>query len=162
MKKDSEKGNDLVSLCDEHSYAAKDNLKLCSINVCGLKSKLLVPEFIDYISGFDIVCITETKLDKFDNINIDNFTIITNNRDNAKHKSGGIAFLIKDKYASYLTIHTKSSTFLSIKSRGLTPFGFPLLLIGCYIPPEGTSYSHDEAFYDIEQYLCESRADQEI
>ena len=39
---------------------------MCSINVCGLNSKLRYTILQDYIN-FDIVCLTETKCDNIDN-----------------------------------------------------------------------------------------------
>ena len=42
------------------------NLKILNLNVCGLKSKLDTPEFMETCEKYDIVCLTETKLDDFD------------------------------------------------------------------------------------------------
>jgi ubiquinone biosynthesis protein COQ9 len=36
------------------------------LNVCGLKSKLLIPEFLDLIKLYDIIFFCETKLDSYD------------------------------------------------------------------------------------------------
>ena len=42
-------------------------MSMCSINVCGLNSKLRYTILQDYIQKFDIVCLTETKCDNIDN-----------------------------------------------------------------------------------------------
>ena len=47
------------------------------LNVCGLKSKLRFPDFYDFIMGYNIVLLTETKLDEMDSIEIPGFNIFT-------------------------------------------------------------------------------------
>ena len=49
----------------QHSIAIND-IKLLSINVCGLKGRLNSPEFITLINSFDITGVQETKLDDAD------------------------------------------------------------------------------------------------
>ena len=41
-------------------------LNLLSINVCGLKNKLIIPKFQSLIQGYDIIGIQETKCDDYD------------------------------------------------------------------------------------------------
>ena len=43
-------------------------------NVCGLKSKLGIPEFTDNLKAYDITLMCETKLDKADDEHITNAT----------------------------------------------------------------------------------------
>ena len=47
-----------------------NELRFGCINVCGLKRRLNYPEFYDTLSQLDILCVTETKLDHLDVINI--------------------------------------------------------------------------------------------
>ena len=71
-----------------------NQLQLLSINVRGLKSKLLCPEFVNLIEQYDIIGIQESKLDDVDNINIQGNQVFTNNRTAiSRHRSGGIAIL---------------------------------------------------------------------
>ena len=42
---------------------SKRQFKILSLNVCGLVSKIKMPDFIEYISSYDILCFTETKFD---------------------------------------------------------------------------------------------------
>ena len=65
-------------------------------SVGGLQSKLRFPEFHDFIESKDIICLTETKLDEFDHIDINNFTCFKKNRLHCKRKSGGIVALIRN------------------------------------------------------------------
>ena len=55
-------------------------INFLSINVCGLKSKLNIPEFTELINSYDIIGFQETKLDDVDEINIDGYTVICQNR----------------------------------------------------------------------------------
>ena len=70
------------------------DISLGSLNVCGLKSKLNSPEFVQLINQYHIFCVVETKLDVHDSIQIPNFTFFSKPRSQkVKRKSGGI-----DKY----------------------------------------------------------------
>ena len=98
----------------DHMYSVSfdKRLKICTINVCGLKSKLLYPEFEDFLDKYDIICVTESKLDKFDSIKLDNYSIMTNNRSIFKSKSGGIALLFRNDLCSYVKLVAKSDCML--------------------------------------------------
>ena len=77
-------------------------LKILSLNTCGLKSKLICPEFISFISDYDIVGIQESKLDDIDIISIDNYKIFTNNTQQiSRHRSWGITLLVRENFAPY-------------------------------------------------------------
>ena len=45
-------------------------LYILSLNVCGIKSKLLSADFVGFINDCDIICFTETKCDDVDMINM--------------------------------------------------------------------------------------------
>ena len=47
-----------------------DNVRLLTLNCCGIKTKLYYPEFIEMINDFDILYLVETKTDDCDIINI--------------------------------------------------------------------------------------------
>ena len=67
---------------DRHSnrqYNASDNnngnvskLNITQLNVCGIRSKLLNPDFDSLINMYDILLFTETKTDKFDVLKLPN------------------------------------------------------------------------------------------
>eukprot|EP00745_Piridium_sociabile_P028064 TRINITY_DN45105_c0_g1_i5.p1 TRINITY_DN45105_c0_g1~~TRINITY_DN45105_c0_g1_i5.p1 ORF type:complete len:291 (-),score=54.88 TRINITY_DN45105_c0_g1_i5:1949-2821(-) len=72
----------LNSECSDESDVTVKNVsfeyvKFLSLNVGGLLGKVHDPEFCDVIFDNDIVCLTETKLDDLDNIDIDGFTCFT-------------------------------------------------------------------------------------
>ena len=57
--------------------------------------KLLFPDFIEFIKKYDIVCISETKLDDIDviNVQLDGYTFFAKNRI-SRRKSGGVGIFV--------------------------------------------------------------------
>ena len=49
----------------------KNNIICGLLNACGLKRKIEVPEFCSLIENFYIFCVSETKLDPIDIINVE-------------------------------------------------------------------------------------------
>lgn len=85
------------------SHSGKPELKVLSLNVCGLASKSQIPEFIELINRYDIIGIKESKTDDCDDINIPGYNIVYNNRQKlSRTKSGGIALLIKSEIRKYI------------------------------------------------------------
>lgn len=67
--------------------------------MCGLLSKLSIPEFKKYVSTFDIFSCLESHLDDLDVIDIDNYTCFMKNRKQSySKKSGGIATFVKNDF----------------------------------------------------------------
>ena len=78
------------------------NLKLLSLNTCGLKSKLYIPEFHTFVSNFDIIGFQESKTDSLDTLTLPNYKLMCKHRKHiAKKKSGGIVVA----YKSHLDRH---------------------------------------------------------
>ena len=64
-------------------------LKMLSLNVCGRKSKLIHPEFIDLLHKYNIIGLQESKLDDTDSI-VKGYQICSKNRRAAsRYRSGG-------------------------------------------------------------------------
>ena len=79
------------------SYDAPVKLKILSLNVCGLISKLCNPDFISYLGLYDIICLTETKLDQYDDVSLVGYKLLPLvNRSNCKSRSGGICVFVRD------------------------------------------------------------------
>ena len=55
-------------------------LKIGSLNVCGLGRRMHYPEFREIINGFDIFGVAETKLDDLDVMSLTNYTYIGKTR----------------------------------------------------------------------------------
>ena len=72
-----------------------------SLNVNGLLSKLKFNDFLDYLCTFDLIRLSETKLDNYDDFNLENFSIFSKNRQ--KYRSGGV-LLVKNNISKYIEI----------------------------------------------------------
>ena len=142
--------NDAMIL-KKHTYSIPDNslsVKLVYINVCGLLSKLLYPDFEELCQAYDIICLAERKLGSLDSFDIQNFSILQLiNRKQAKIRSGGIAVLVKDTIFEHVKVLNSSSEnvlWFTVNSSLL----HELVLFGVvYIPPESSSYSNISIFW---------------
>ena len=80
-----------------HTVNKNSDIKILSLNVCGVKHRLFYAEFQCLINKFDIVCFQETKLDDIDIIDCENFIFKYKNRKKiSNYKSGGIAIGYKN------------------------------------------------------------------
>ena len=81
-------------------------LKVLALNVCGLVSKLRNPDFIECISLYGIICLTETKLDNCDEAELDGYILLPLvNRQNCKTRSGGICVFVRDFICKYVHVN---------------------------------------------------------
>lgn len=121
-----------------------------------MKAKHICQDFSDFISNFDIIGFQETKLTKFDNVELENFELYTKNRESkSRVASGGIALAVKKSFLNHITIiNTDSSLVLWFRlSKNLTHFDSDTLCGVTYIPPEYTKYSVTEPFTEIQGEL---------
>ena len=123
------------------------------LNVCGLKSKLRFPDFNDFIMGYDIVLLTETKLDEMDSIVIPGFNIFTKNRKLKKRKSGGVALLLNNKSNSAVEIidsDIKETLWFRLKEHNTKEDN---VFIVIYNPPQDSRYADPDIFSYIENHV---------
>ena len=130
-----------------------NQLQILSINVCGLKSKLLCPEFVCLIEQYHIIGIQESKLDDVDNMNIQGYQVFTNNCTAiSRHRSGGIAILFKNELSPYITVHkaeSKLALWFTISKRII--LSDDELHCGIvYIPPYRSKYAPDDLYLELQ------------
>lgn len=133
-----------------------NKLNIAYLNVCGLKSKLLNPDFDNFIKKHDILVFVETKTDDYDEIKLPkDYTLFTKNRQKFKKKSGGIIIIYKKKLSHILKFINSESEFVQWVEilHGNFDTGKDILLGCVYIPPEFSRYSSDESFSEIEDEL---------
>ena len=109
-------------------------IKVCSWNIAGLKDKLQEPRILNFVMGFDIVFILESK--KFFNLTVPGFGVYANvSREG--YNRGGVVMLVKCKLLSdVLSVNTDSEGQIWIVMSW-----WPSLKIGgIYIPPEDSPY----------------------
>lgn len=143
-----------------------DSLHILSLNVCGLVRRLQYPEFSDLISGYDILCLTESKTDSLDNIEINGFEVRMKNRSRVSNvKSGGITLAYKCSLSDFVSEVENDCQYVKwfkIDKMGIHSDQDILLGI-VYIPPEGSSYCVGNPFEELEQeYLRLSNTYQNI
>ena len=139
-------------LLNDHGYATLKDSKWCLLNVCGLKSKLISHDFYDFVTNYDVVALTETKLCDLDDLQNDfhDFCIYVQNRSIAKRASGGIALLVKKNIAKYFHKIDTDDDFTLWFNVDSDLLGHKILLCVSYIPPENSVYSSLQMFDEIE------------
>ena len=112
------------------------------------------PEFIEFINGYDFICLNETKTNDFDTVQIPGYTFKFQNRKSKSNvKSGGIAFGYRKYLESYVSqIDTNSVHVFWFKISGnYLKLDEDLLVGNIYIPPENSIYTVQEVFNELEQ-----------
>ncbi|KAK6196333.1 hypothetical protein SNE40_001576 [Patella caerulea] len=123
------------------------------LNVCGLKRKLLIPEFQEFIQEQDLLCLTETKLDDIDEIIVNDFSFIYKNRKKISgNRSGGIALGYRKSLSKFIHPITTDSQFVLwfYIDRSIIRLAQNIIIGIVYIPPENSSYTNEHAFSEIE------------
>ena len=142
-----------VQCAAENTY---HDLKLLSLNVCGLKSKLKIPEFIEMVNSYDIVALQETKLDDVDYIEVPGYTIFCQNRKKiSRYRSGGTAYLIRNSFNEYIIMHESESKLIQwIRiSKHITKTDNDVYCGNVYIPPQGTKFASQDPYLEIQSEL---------
>ena len=133
-----------------------EEIKLLSLNVCGLKSRLKTPEFHELISSYDIIGVQETKLDDADSIEIPGYSSVCQNRRKlSRYRSGGTAVIVKDSLSQYITHENSNSKLVqwfSI-SRLLTNTDEDIHCGVVYIPPARSRYSSPDPYLEIQNEI---------
>ena len=138
-------------------YTSQD-LKFLSLNLCGLKSKLNIPEFKEMVSTYDIIALQETKLNDVDYVDLAGYTIICQNRRKTTiHRSGGTAFLFKTSLSQHFeSIKSESDLIQWIRiSKSITKTDGDIYCGNMYIPPQGSKYASQDPYLEIQTELNE-------
>ena len=130
-------------------------MNIINLNVCGLRSKLKLLDFEEFIQKYKLIFLTETKLDELDDIDVPNYKIFTNNRTIKKRASGGVAILVHNSLSDYITAldtDIKSTIWIRLnKNICQIPIVFGLI----YNPPENSPYADISIFDQIENYFVD-------
>jgi hypothetical protein len=135
-----------------------------ALNVCGIKSKLEIDEFIDLCQSYDIICLTETKTDDTDNeelyeiFNDIGFEMSISNRCHFTNwRSGGVILAVKTEIISeckFCKIKSDICVCVTI-SKEFLGYDKDLVVIAVYIPPYRSRYSSVDLFDDLMQIILE-------
>lgn len=129
------------------------SVSLLSLNVCGIKNRLLYPEFRTLINSFDVLCLTETKLDDCDTIECEEFIFKFKNRHKiTNYRSGGIALGYKRYLEKFIRPIESECNFVYWFQVDKAVFNLDKNVIFgvVYIPPVNTRYASDDALNEFE------------
>ena len=155
----------------EHDLNLND-IRFLTLNVGSLPSKMKFPDLTERIQEYDVVTLTETKLDDVDDITFDNFTCFYKNRRRYRAKSGGVALLIRNEYLDLITIVESKRMKNKIQSNlykyyRFVNFSIPeeciifelkltipnddktFVCSSIYMPPSGSSYENKDLLINL-------------
>ena len=127
--------------------------------MCGLRRKILYPEFTELVSQFDIFFVSETKLDDYDIINIDSYDFFSQCRKQKYiRKSGGLGFFIKHTLTPYINIVKSDSDYVMWfkVSKSLVKTSEDILFGVFYIPPPESRFHNVEEIELLEVEITSS------
>jgi len=126
--------------------------------VCGLKRRVLFPDFLQCINNYDVFCICESKLDKHDIIDVQGYTYLSLLRNQTvKRKSGGIGIFVKNTLAPYVEIlpSTTEYVFFIKVDKCILGLDEPLLIGTIYCPPENSRFYNEDLFDSLSNDITE-------
>ena len=134
-----------------------NQLSIASLNVCGLKRRATYPEFIELVQKFDVLCVNESKLDKYDHIKAPGYTFINVPRKQKfKRKSGGLGAFIKDDIFQYFKIiESKSDYLFWLKFTGSEIVHDPVIIGIVYVPPLHSRFYSNDMFEVFDNEISE-------
>ena len=136
-------------------------LSVGSLNVCGLKRRILYPEFIDLAHNFDILCLSETKLLDTDVISCEEYTFFSHPRKQKFYRrSGGIGFLVRNRIANFVTVVESKSEYIAWLRVSKQYLGTEqdMMIATIYIPPQQSRFFNDDEFDLFEQEIASVRS----
>ncbi|WAQ97802.1 hypothetical protein MAR_022175, partial [Mya arenaria] len=108
----------------------------------------------NFMLKYDIICLTETKLDDFDNADVSDFKFQGVHRIGGLKKSGGIDYLWK--YVKFVDCNNENCLWFEFDSK----LSNEKCMFGViYIPPENFVYSSVEIFDKLESDIIDFKAE---
>jgi len=109
----SDNGHIETELKENNDEIVQKCIKICSLNVYDLISKLMNPDFRTFTESYDILIFQESKIDELDLLELLNdYMCFAKHRRNAKAKSGGIVIVFKRYLLKSLTFISSESEFV--------------------------------------------------
>ena len=136
---------------DSISTNAKE-IKFCTLNVCGLHSKLENGYFDLFCSQYDILCFSETKACNFNfsQTLLHDYTVFSAEGSEDKlFATHGLCILVRQAFSKYFTvIHHASTHVLWLKvDKGL--IGCEFIVGALYLPCESSKFYEPNVFESI-------------
>ena len=130
-------------------------LNISFLNVCGLRSKLTLPDFDEFLNTCDILGVAETKTCEDDVILFPNYTYFPKHRKHFLRRSGGLGIFVKNNLLPYIDVIEIDSEYLMLIkiSSSASATDRDTCIAFTYLPPEGSDYSDNDSFTEIETVL---------
>ena len=137
----------------QYVFETETTILFGCINVCGLKHRLNYPEFEEIVTNFDILCVTETKLDHTDVNSVPGYNFLFQQRKQKFiRKSGGTGIFYRNRFEGKVKIIDTESDYILWVKFEKTLFGteedpaFGVL----YIPPAQSRFLNDDEYSNLE------------
>lgn len=111
------------------------------------------PDFEEFANKFDIVCLTETKLDELDCVNLPDYRLLRKDRKKKRRASGGVAILVKENIVHRIQIlntEVDDTLWFTVTNIGLEK---DVLFGLVYIPPQNSPYADINVFEQLENVI---------
>lgn len=148
----------------EDKNAYETSLKIGSLNLGGLMTKVPFNEFHTKMSDYDVVGFVETKLQKGDVKPVDTTTLAEHTMYHKFRKcksnriSGGISIAVKNGLTKYFSIvDTENEDILWCKFNPYNGQNNCMLIGVVYISPVNSPYSNKDSFVHVERDIADKR-----
>ena len=139
-------------------------LRILTLNVCGIRSKVDTPDFIEKCRNYDVLCLNETKTDDIDTpVMMDKFKAmgfsmtVSNRHKLTNWRSGGVIIAVnlnlKDTWVQK-QINSEISVCIQFNKKALN-YDRDLVILAVYIPPFNTRYSNVGMFDELTQIIID-------
>ena len=120
-----------------------------------MKSKLKLPDFDAFLNTCDILGVGETKTCEDDVILLPNYTYFPKHRKHFIRRSGGLGIFVKDSILPYIDLIEIDCEYLMLIkiSSSTSTTDRDICIAFAYLPPEGSDYSDNDSFSEIETVL---------
>ena len=129
------------------SNCKSSTLKCGSLNVCGIKRKLLYPELCELISDYDLFCVTETKIDNNDIINLLGYKFLSQCRKQKYLRvSGGIGVFVKENIFPFVHLIESDSDYILLfkLSKSFQHADEDFIFGVVYLPPSDSRFNNPD------------------
>ena len=136
-----------INVSNSHDTFNEKLLKFASLNVCGLKRKVLFPEFGNLVNNYQVFSVCETKLDRYDLIELPGYVFLSQcGKQKYIRKSGGIGVFVKQSFSHISQIESDSDYVLCFSISKEVFNTYQNIYVGAvYIPlNESRFYNPDE------------------
>ncbi|KAL7392396.1 hypothetical protein ABVT39_024269 [Epinephelus coioides] len=144
-----------------------DDPLIITLNVCGLRSKIEVPDFIEMCKKYEVLCFCETKTDNMDipdlteKFNHMGFQVFKNRHNLTNWRSGGVMIAVKNAIGHKCVqraVHSDACVCVQM-NKNMLNYEKDLVILEAYVPPYMSRYSNSGILDDLTQVIIELSVD---